>query len=289
MQQRGPSTGAFLKEHRRLIPRDAAALGPYLRPLFRLGRFVTQEEIAEAIGVSRVWYAMLESDAALRTSPRLLNRLATALALSDQDRDTLFKLALPELSPSNAVEALEDLYAIFGPLRTAAKRLWSATSESEVLAATAEATAQLFGEADFVGAFARLEPGQWSFPVMIPQTQLRTSLAEVHAELQDGFTAEQVDELMLHGVMTEPGQVGTRADLHRNLTTKTRYDRALEGAGFSRANFIDAHVQSRDGFAATIFALYMTHDKDFAEIDRSLFGVLANLASLALSGRTSSF
>src|ERR1700735_4548502 len=93
-----PSAGAFLKEQRRRIPRDAPSLGPYLRLPVRRGKAVSQEELAEAIGVSRVWYAMLESGAALNTSPRLLARLADALNLSDESRKVLFQLALPELS-----------------------------------------------------------------------------------------------------------------------------------------------------------------------------------------------
>jgi DNA-binding XRE family transcriptional regulator len=93
-----PSVGVFLKEHRRLIPREAVSLGPHLRVPTRYGKAVTQEEVAEAIGVTRVWYAMLESGAALRSSARLLIRLADVLSLSDLDRKELFRLALPELS-----------------------------------------------------------------------------------------------------------------------------------------------------------------------------------------------
>jgi transcriptional regulator with XRE-family HTH domain len=93
-----PSAGAFLKEQRRRIPRDVAVLGPIVRLAARRGKLVTQEELAEAIGVSRVWYAMLESGAALNASPRLLARLADALGLSDEDRKGLFRLALPALS-----------------------------------------------------------------------------------------------------------------------------------------------------------------------------------------------
>jgi len=67
MNRSWPSIGAFLKEHRGLISRGATALGPHPRLPARHGKGVTQEEIAEAIGVSRVWYAMLESGAALHT------------------------------------------------------------------------------------------------------------------------------------------------------------------------------------------------------------------------------
>jgi transcriptional regulator with XRE-family HTH domain len=87
----------FLKERRRLIPRESVSLGPHPRPPARYGKSVTQEEVAEAIGVSRVWYAMLESGAALRSSPQLLSRLADVLSLSNSDRKELFRLALPEL------------------------------------------------------------------------------------------------------------------------------------------------------------------------------------------------
>jgi transcriptional regulator with XRE-family HTH domain len=92
------SVGAFLKEHRRRLPRETLSLGPHPRVVARYGKSVTQEEVAEAIGVTRVWYAMLETGTALRSSPRLLSRLAEVLSLSDSDRKELFRLALPELS-----------------------------------------------------------------------------------------------------------------------------------------------------------------------------------------------
>jgi predicted ATPase/DNA-binding XRE family transcriptional regulator len=92
--------GAFLKEHRRRIPRDTPSLGSYLRVPSRRGKAVTQEELAEAIGVSRVWYAMLESGKAVSTSQRLLARLVEALHLSAENRKALFNLALPKLADS---------------------------------------------------------------------------------------------------------------------------------------------------------------------------------------------
>jgi transcriptional regulator with XRE-family HTH domain len=58
---------------------------------------VTQEEVAECIGVSRVWYATLESQSGVRTSPALLDRLASALMLTTDERASLFNIALPEL------------------------------------------------------------------------------------------------------------------------------------------------------------------------------------------------
>jgi transcriptional regulator with XRE-family HTH domain len=279
-----PSAGAFLKEQRRRIPRDALSLGRYLRLPARRGKVVTQEELAEAIGVSRVWYAMLESGAALNTSPRLLARLAEALDLSDENRNVLFKLAVPELSVAGrAFSMVKDLSGSIVPLRTAARRLWSATSELEILSTVAEAINGIFDDSDFTGAFKRIQPGQWEFPVIIGGEKLLNNIAELHHTLTLGMTPEQIDETMLYGVLTEPGQVGTRHELHRHLSQKRRVDRAFASRGFEATNFLDAHVKSREGIEATIFAVYVDGKKDFTELDRGVLGTLADLASLALS------
>ena len=71
---------AFLKYHRTRISPQATALGPYRRLPSRRGRIVSQEELAEFIGVSRPWYATLESDPAVRPSTALLERIASALS-----------------------------------------------------------------------------------------------------------------------------------------------------------------------------------------------------------------
>jgi transcriptional regulator with XRE-family HTH domain len=279
-----PSAGAFLKEQRRRIPRDAPSLGPYLRLPVRRGKAVTQEELAEAIGVSRVWYAMLESGAALNTSPRLLARLADALNLSAERRNVLFKLALPELSVGDrAFGMVQDLSGSIVPLRTAARRLWSATSESEILSAVAEAIADIFDDSDFAGAFKRIEPGQWDYPVVIGGEHLANAVAELNHTLTVGMTPAQIDETMLYGVLTEPGQVGTRNELHRHLSQKHHIDRTFAGMGFGATDFLDAYVKSREGLEATIFAVYVDGKKDFSELDRAVLGTLADLASLALS------
>jgi transcriptional regulator with XRE-family HTH domain len=275
--------GTFLKEHRRLIFRDATSLGSYPRLPVRHGKGVTQEEIAEAIGVSRVWYAMLESGAALHTSPRLLARLADALALPDESREALFRLGLPELANRNPDAALQELSSSISALRSVARLVWSATSESEILTAVVEAAAQTFPDSDFAGAFKRVQPGEWEYPVLLGGKRVRTKLVDLHAELFSGLNAAQIDEAMLYRALTEPGQVGTRDELHRNLTIKSRIDEAFESAGFEGANFLDACVKSRAGVEATIFVNYVDGYKTFSELDRLVLGSLADLASLAVS------
>jgi hypothetical protein len=80
----------------RIDPREKA-LGSQDRLPSRRGKPVTQEELAEYIGVSRGWYCMLESDQPARASTFLLDRLASILMLSPRERAALFALALPEL------------------------------------------------------------------------------------------------------------------------------------------------------------------------------------------------
>jgi DNA-binding XRE family transcriptional regulator len=88
---------ALLRHFRERIGPDKMALGPQTRLPSRRGKSVTQEELAECIGVSRYWYGMLESERPVRVSITLLDRLARILMLSAGERAMLFALALPEL------------------------------------------------------------------------------------------------------------------------------------------------------------------------------------------------
>lgn len=79
--------GTFLRQKRSRIDPSAQLLGTAKRAASRHGKPVSQEELAEAVGVSRVWYAMLENGTALRTSRRMLGALAGALMLDPSERD----------------------------------------------------------------------------------------------------------------------------------------------------------------------------------------------------------
>jgi transcriptional regulator with XRE-family HTH domain len=98
MQSEAPSQfGTFLRTLRLRLPRDTATLGSWERLPARRGRPVTQEEIAEIVGVSRNWYRILESGAQVRASTQLLGRIAGAVAFTPEERMQLFLLAIPEL------------------------------------------------------------------------------------------------------------------------------------------------------------------------------------------------
>ncbi|MGC2407686.1 MAG: helix-turn-helix transcriptional regulator [Candidatus Cybelea sp.] len=89
---------SFLKTHRRRIPPDSATLGSWERLPVRRRRRVTQEEIAEAVGISRNWYRRLESAEAPRASAKLLDRIAAAFQFTPEERTSLFVLGIPELA-----------------------------------------------------------------------------------------------------------------------------------------------------------------------------------------------
>jgi DNA-binding XRE family transcriptional regulator len=93
----------FLKMRRRSIPPGSTTLGSWERLPVRRGRRVTQEEIAEAVGISRNWYRRLESDDAPRASAKLLDRIARAFQFTPEERAKLFVLGIPELAQLRAI------------------------------------------------------------------------------------------------------------------------------------------------------------------------------------------
>jgi len=97
---------SFLKTLRRRLDPDTTILGEQERFGTRRGRRVSQEEIAEAVGVSRAWYVSLETGAPIRLSVPFLDRVANALNATPHERAMIFSLVIPELS-SLPVSTLE--------------------------------------------------------------------------------------------------------------------------------------------------------------------------------------
>jgi len=101
--------GRYLKTVRQQIPAEAETLGSWKRLPVRRGRRVTQEEIAEAVGVSRNWYRRLENGDPVRASMKLLDRIAHAFVLTSEQRIMLFVLAIPEILDAQPHEHTEEL------------------------------------------------------------------------------------------------------------------------------------------------------------------------------------
>jgi DNA-binding XRE family transcriptional regulator len=100
----GPQSelGSFLRARRLNISPERTTLGPWERLPVRRGRPVTQEELAEALGISRNWYRRLESGDAPRASAKLLDRIARVFQFSAEERMRLFVLGIPELAQTHA-------------------------------------------------------------------------------------------------------------------------------------------------------------------------------------------
>lgn len=96
-EERLGQLSSFLLQKRHHIDPSVAQLGPRSRRENRIGRPVTQEEVAEALDVSRQWYAALETGSTTRPSVALLDRIAAVFALSDDERMLLFGLAIREV------------------------------------------------------------------------------------------------------------------------------------------------------------------------------------------------
>jgi transcriptional regulator with XRE-family HTH domain len=96
-----------VKAWRHRLPRDAWARGESRRRR----RIVTQEEIAEAIGVSVVWYSNLERGVPANYSDAFLDAVAETLRLSEDERELLCLMAMgrtPAPFPAGATTVVPD-------------------------------------------------------------------------------------------------------------------------------------------------------------------------------------
>jgi len=270
-------TGSFLKQRRTSLDPDARALGSHRRLATRYGKRVTQEEVAEAVGVSRVWYATLESGAAVPTSPRLLDGLAGALMLNQSERTTLFRLALPELKLGReAASVVESL----GQMRAVARKLWNATSETEALAIASMKLAEWFDDAALVTELRRRSPGTWDWSYAVDRGQ-GERVTKTWKELASALTPAQIDSCFLFPLLAEPGDVGSTDDAPHPAALKL-LEAFRRRDPLEVASFIAGRVRTRRGAVA---GLHVTHNRPraYSEADYAVVGTLAELTSLALA------
>jgi transcriptional regulator with XRE-family HTH domain len=276
-------TGPFLKALRLRIDRQAERLGAHKRLPIRLGRVPSQEEVAEALDVSRVWYSQLESGANVRASVKLLGRIADTLMLSDAERGELFRLAIPETAAATLQPATLQILEALSFARRVARRMWSVTTQTEALTALSEHLSEYYPEVDFVGGYTRVKPGVWQFPAVIGKDVVQERVGDLLGGLCRGLKPEEIDEIMLQRVLTEPGQIGSRRELHSRLRLARQTEQAFSRAGMSDAEFLGAHIRSNDGFEANVFVASLMRSREFSEIERALLSTVTDVASLALS------
>lgn len=278
--------GAVLKQCREGISPDAAALGPFLRPIERIGKPVSQAEIAEAAGISRQWYVFLESDREIRVSPEVLSRIADALMLDPRERAFLVDLAVPELGIARLQPQSEDLFQAFATIRSLARKLWIATSETEMLSLVREYCAMQFSP-DVALSAAQTAHGEWK-PVPVGSADACRRLEAFHSFMHGHAHAHAGPKHECLRPVSDPpnrmpGEVVTRADQKMpNREYAARFDKALALVNWRDMDFILGHVQSRNGFSARIAAIYSS-PHDFSEQDRAMMSTIADLTSFALS------
>jgi transcriptional regulator with XRE-family HTH domain len=212
---------------------ERRSLGPYLRLPTRIGKPVTQEEVAEAVGISRVWYATLENERPARFSARTLARIADALMMDPAERGTLFRLAIPALRSASLTDTSTAILDAFGSLRRLMRRLWAATSEAEALRVVREhATTQL--APDGFQTLTRVGEGRWDRST----TGDRDLAKRYDALILGRWSAAAIDDLCCHTLMAQPGELLTRVERDARFPDLAAKERpALDAIGLGDLSF----------------------------------------------------
>jgi transcriptional regulator with XRE-family HTH domain len=127
----------FLKQRRALLkPEDVGLVAGGRRRVPGLRR----EEVAELAGISLAWYTQLETARDIRVSPRLLDRLAAVLRLSDDDKLQLFSMAIDELPtlPRATIDSFGSTGKEYAQLAQFARRSVAASTVTDLADLTTE-------------------------------------------------------------------------------------------------------------------------------------------------------
>lgn len=267
----------FLKFLRKRVDPDAHHLGPHPRLPSRVGKRVTQEELAEAIGVCREWYAVLESAETIRTSTGLLDRLADVLMATPEERARLFRLAVPEIS--RVQHTRESIFQAFGGLRSGVKRLWSASKVEEALEIAAEELGTHFPCADLIASFHRADDGRWKY-LLVVDRGLGNRNANLYTDLASSLTCERFDEIVLYPLLSEPGEIGSR-DTYRATSVRSVYEEGLVKHKLTQWTFLHGRIRSRRGIVAGITVKH-ADQRHYSDVDRAVVGAITSMVSLAL-------
>jgi transcriptional regulator with XRE-family HTH domain len=253
-----------------------------LRHPHRITKPVTQEEIAESIGVSREWYSRIELGRNPRVPPSLLDRLADVLMLDGARRDALFTLGIPELrSASLGTEAVS--VAQLRSLRTIIKRLWAATSEVEIIQTVLEYGQTLFRGTDLAMSHHRLGSGRWEIPVQLGTDPVQRRLTHLAELIMTRCDASEIDQWFLQGVVTQPGDTVMFSDVLSELAVAKTIPDLERQVNLGHSSVLVSHVRSRNGYEGNVVIGRAGARYDFFSTEVTIFSALADLASLALS------
>lgn len=274
--------GGLLRRCRLRIKPDTAWLGQTERLKAHVGKPVTQEEVAEVAGISREWYATIEKGRATRVSAITLARIATALMLDPAERTRAFQLALPEWSAGSISRRSSEVLDAFAPIRSAARRLFVATTEAEIFSVAEEvAFEQLRTHAVISGT--RLGEGDWSFHAFEKSALGHDDYVPFAIALIEKNGKAAIDDLNCYPILAAPGEVITRAELDARYPLRAqRLNPTMNAFGLDRLSSATACVRSRRGIVGQIAALSLD-ERTFSTEECAAIGAIADLASLALS------
>jgi transcriptional regulator with XRE-family HTH domain len=278
--------GDFVKRCRARLSPARTSLGTYLRLPMRIGKAVTQEEVAEAVGISRVWYAQLESDRPVRVSAAVLARIADALMMDPTERSAMFRLALPELRSTALTKSSIELLGALGRLRRVMQPLWAASSQEEALTVVREHTMTLLSPVWAV-TYTRVGEGRWDLSVT-GDPDGGDGARRILEMTRERFGEAAADDVLGYTVMAQSGELmtGTERDNYFPALS-AKFRRVREAVGLADVSFAMANVRSRDGIIGRLMASYRTAHA-YSEVERAQLSTLADLTSLALSGCVSS-
>ncbi|HYZ17632.1 MAG TPA: helix-turn-helix transcriptional regulator [Candidatus Acidoferrum sp.] len=273
---------ALLKRCRARIRPERPSLGPYLRPPKRIGKAVTQEDIAEAVGITRQWYERLENDRAARVSSIVLGRIADALMMDSAERSALFRFAVPEMRATSLADRSSAILEAFRSVRSIVRPLLAATTEAEALTVVRE-RAMAYLAPDAMATFTRLGEGRWDHDA-IGDPKEGPRLGEFQEMVSERWGREVLDDLHCYTLMTQPGDLITSPERDARFPGLGSKARAVHDAvgwpdGVSCAM---ANVRSQGGFVGRILAIHTTRNP-ISEVERAQLSTLADLTSLALS------
>jgi transcriptional regulator with XRE-family HTH domain len=267
----------FVRERRMRIAPDSHFLGESPRLPIRVGKRVTQEELAEHLGISRGWYARFEAGAPAAFSIALLRRLGDLLLLVQSERAELVRLAMPELEPVLSGDS-SSLYDAVRGVRNAVKRLWAATSEAEIFHVAGEEARRLLPHSELIWVQRELQT-EALFPH--PGWHSATRLAEARADALRRLTPEQIARLDALWQPTPAGEILPFEAYPRDIVRQIYLSLREHGLAGNSLSLVAAHIQGSSGFSGGLMSS-STRPHEMTKLDGTMLSAIADFASMSL-------
>jgi len=272
--------GALLKHCRSRIPSECRSLGHFHRQAARVGKPVTQGEVAEASGISRQWYVLMENDRSVRVSGKALSRIAEALGMSSAERVSLFRLAVPELRSLSFTQRSKQALDAIAPFRPLMRKLWAASSAAQALTIAREYALTEFGSHAVITS-TRGADGRWESALSGIEHECSAQLNDLLCGLCGAAATDYSD---VPGLMTLPGQALTRRELDARFPeAAAKLRRILDGVNCADLSIAMVNLRSRHGLQVS-FMLVNYQLREFTVHERTELRTLAGIVALALPG-----